>query len=367
MRIIMAGGGTGGHLFPGLAVARQIQREHPEAVITFMGTAHGLDLEIVPRSGYAIDILAAGRGSPLNWRHPFNAPRFLLALLQSIKLFRQYKPDALIALGGFAAAAPGIAARLLGVPVLILEQNSVPGRVNRLLARWAKRIYLQLRCARPLFGQTQAKFYDFGSPMREEMCQLAQSKPCNGKALLIMGGSQGAQSLNQLVLEAVPAIVAATGCEIIHVAGPGNEEAVASAYRERGIEATVHGFNGSMENCYRLSRLVISRSGAGSLAELALAGLPSILIPLPSAMDNHQELNAKWLVGEGGAVLLQQPSLTPQSLAHEVIRIWRESKTLEEMGQAARRTARPEAAIEIAENVTELILRGDAKGTPNEN
>lgn len=362
MRIIMAGGGTGGHLFPGLALARQLQKDRPDTVITFMGTAHGLDLEIVPRAGYAIDILAAGRGSPLNWRQPLNAPRFALALLQSLKLFRQYKPDALVALGGFAAAAPGIAAKLCGVPVVILEQNSVPGRVNRMLAKWAKRIYLQFRCARPLFGEVEAKFYDFGSPMREEMCQLAQGKPCNGKALLIMGGSQGAQSLNQIALEAAPEIVAATGCEVLHIAGPGNEDAIAAGYRERGIPATVHGFYGNMENCYRQSRLVISRSGAGSLAELALAGLPSVLVPLPTAMDNHQEINARWLADEGGAVMLLQPQLSPGALAQEVIRRWKDAKGLEEMGLAARRTARPEAAAEIARSVAELIDGRDAKG-----
>lgn len=354
MRILMAGGGTGGHLFPGLALARQLRQLDPEVAISFIGTRYGLDLEIVPRSGYSIDILAAGRGSPISRKNPLNAPRFALALLQCAGLFRQYKPDVLVALGGYAAAAPGIVARLFKIPVVILEQNSIPGRVNRLLARWAKRIYLQFRCARTRFEKTNAKFYDFGSPMREEMVRLVDEKPCSGKALLIMGGSQGAQSLNRIVLEAISEISKETSCEIIHVAGPGNEDEIRAAYQMLGISASVHGFFGSMESCYRSSRLVISRSGAGSLAELGLAGLPSLLVPLPDSMDDHQRHNARWLEESGAAVVLEQTILTPAMLAKQVTRLWNDAELLERMGHCARRTARPGAAREIAQSILEM-------------
>ncbi len=351
----MAGGGTGGHLFPGLALARELQRQRPDTVISFIGTAHGLDLEIVPRAGFPIDVLAAGRGSPLSRIRPDNLPRFIISIFQSRKLIKKYRPDVIVALGGFAAAAPGIAARFSGVPLVVLEQNSVPGRVNRLLARWAKKVFLQFRCARDKFLKSTATFYDFGSPVRRVISKLADKKPCSGNSLLIVGGSQGARKLNELVIDAVPDIVHELGCEVIHVAGAGNEIGIRHAYEERNVDVTVHGFFTEMEECYNKSRLVISRSGAGSIAELALAGLPSILIPLPTAMDNHQLINAKVMEGAGGALVLEQDALTPESLARQVIRLWKDAAALETMADASRRTARPFAAQEIAGSIIEMV------------
>lgn len=355
MRILMAGGGTGGHLFPGLALARELERKRSDCVISFIGTRHGLDLEIVPRAGFPIDVLAAGRGSPFSRVKLDNLPRFIISIFQSIKLIRRYKPDVVVALGGFAAAAPGIAAYLCKVPVVALEQNSVPGRVNRLLARWAKKIFLQFRGARAYFTKTSASFYDFGSPVRSSITGLADEKPCRGDSLLIVGGSQGARKLNELVIEAIPEIVEQTGCRVIHVAGAGNEAGIRRAYRDSGVDVTVHGFLSEMEDLYRSAKLVISRAGAGSLAELGLAGLPSILIPLPSAMDNHQLKNALWLEEAGGALLLEQGALTPQTLARQTIRLWEDEQLLEQMAEATRRSARPHASSEIAEAILEMV------------
>ncbi len=350
----MAGGGTGGHLFPGLSLAQALKDLDPDTEVSFIGTSHGLDMEIVPRAGYFIDILSAGRGSPLSLSHMSNMPRFILSIWQSIKLFKAYKPDVLVALGGFAAATPGIAARILGVPVVILEQNSVPGRVNRLLSRWAKGIYLQFRCAREQFINTKAKFYDLGSPMREQMCKLAQEKPVDGDALLIIGGSQGAQRLNEIVLESIKDIQEQTGCKIIHVAGAGNEEGIKKAYKSLGVDAVVHGFFGKLSDCYRESKLAISRSGAGSIAELAAAGLPSILVPLPTAMDNHQMINAEWVAQKNGAFVLEQPLLTSEILTRQVVRIWNNKELRDSMAESVRLLARPESAGEIAESIMQL-------------
>ena len=355
MRVIMAGGGTGGHLFPGLSLAKAMEKIDPDADVSFIGTSHGLDMEIVPRAGYFIDILSAGRGSPLSLSHLSNMPRFILSIWQSIKLFKRYKPDVMVALGGFAAATPGIAAKLLGIPVVVLEQNSVPGRVNRLLSRWAKGIYLQFRCARERFINTKAKFYDLGSPMREQMCGLVQEKPVDGEALLIIGGSQGAQKLNDIVLEAIKDIQLQTGCKIIHVAGAGNEEGIRKAYKQLDVDAVVHGFFGKLSECYRESKLAISRSGAGSIAELAAAGLPSILVPLPTAMDNHQLLNAEWVAKKNGAVVLEQSLLTPEILTRQVVRIWKDKKLRDSMAESVRLLARPESASEIAESIIQLV------------
>ncbi len=355
MRVIMAGGGTGGHLFPGLSLAQAMTQLDPDTEVSFIGTAHGLDMEIVPRAGYFIDILSAGRGSPLSLSHLGNFPRFVLSIWQSIKLFKTYKPDVLVALGGFAAATPGIAAKLLGIPLVILEQNSVPGRVNRLLSRWARGIYLQFRCARERFTNTQAKFFDLGSPMREQMRKLAYEKPVDGQALLIIGGSQGAQKLNEIVLESVKSIKEQTGCKIIHVAGAGNEEGIRKAYKNLGVEATVHGFFGRLSECYKESKLAISRSGAGSIAELAAAGLPSILVPLPTAMDNHQMLNAEFVAQRNGAIVLEQPLLTSDILTRQVVRIWKDKQLRDSMAESVRLLARAESAFEIAQSIVQLV------------
>lgn len=363
MHIIMAGGGTGGHLFPGLALARQLGATRPGIEITFIGTAHGLDLEIVPRTGYPIDVVAAGRGSPLNWRHPSNLPRFVTAVFQSVQLLRMYRPAAVVALGGFAAAAPGIAARLLGVPLVILEQNTVPGKVNRLLGRWAERVYLQFRDARAHFPAGKAKFLDFGTPLREKIYALSQEPPCRGEALLVVGGSQGAARLNEIVSQAVPAIVARLHCPIIHVTGAADEERMRALYKEKGVEVEVVGFCSQMEQVLKRARLVISRAGAGGIADVAAAGLPSILVPLPTAAANHQYFNAKWLADQGAARLCEQGALTPEKLAAEVCALWEDAPAREEMARLARRAARPEAAREIADDILALLdERAGAKG-----
>ncbi len=361
MRVLMAGGGTGGHLFPGLALAAAIRRLRPEAEIRFVGTRAGLDQELVPRAGYALDLIAAGRGSPLSWRRPLNLPRFVIAIAQSLALIRRWRPQVLVALGGFAAAAPGLAARFTRVPLMILEQNAVPGRVNRLLGRWARQIHLQFAEAAVYFENSPAEVLPSGSPLRDEFVKLAGAGPVSGPALLIMGGSQGAQRLNQLVTAALPQVAAEVECEVIHIAGAAHEQNVRAEYDRLNIAATVHGFTDNMAACLQRSRLAISRAGAGSLAELAAAGLPALLLPLPSAKDDHQRKNAQAVAGQGGAVVLEE-GMTPETLASCVIELWRNDARRGELAAGIRRTARPRSGEEIARAVIALADSG-ATGT----
>lgn len=354
MRWMFAGGGTGGHLFPGLALADALRARCPEAGIGFIGTRDGLERSLVPRAGYPLDLIAAGRGSPLSRHRPMNLPRFLVAFVQSVRLLRNERPEALIVLGGYAAAAPGLAARVCGVPLVILEQNTVPGRVNRMLARWARQIHLQFLSARERFGRSPATWYDSGSPMRAPLAALAKLPPCRGDALLVMGGSQGAHPLNALVLEAMPMIRDALGCRVIHLAGAGQKERVAAAYSTMGVTATVHDFCESMETCYRDARLAVSRAGAGSVADLAAAGIPGVLLPLPTAMDDHQRKNAEVLVRKGAACMLDERSDPPSLLAQTVIRLWETEQDRAAMAEAIRQTARPDAADDIADAILAL-------------
>lgn len=366
MRFWLAGGGTGGHICPGLALADELKNLRPDCEVGFLGTNDGLDRELLWGSGYTLKLLAAGRGSPLNWRKPSNAPRFVYALYQAFRLFRRERPDVVIALGGFAAGAPGIMARLMKIPLVILEQNTVPGRVNRLLSGWAVEIFSQFDEARAYFRESPAVFHASGSPLRGPFLKMCSEPPCNGDALLVMGGSQGAKRLNEIVAGAARRIVGETGCKLIHVAGPGHEADIRSFYRNSGVDAEVHGFHNNMEELYRRSRLVVARSGAISIAEFAAAGLPAVLVPLPSAMDDHQRLNALSLEHAGAAVYYEETKASTDTFAPLVVSLWKDEGRRSAMADEMRRTARPESGREIAQEVIRLAEGAKGNRGPSE-
>jgi UDP-N-acetylglucosamine--N-acetylmuramyl-(pentapeptide) pyrophosphoryl-undecaprenol N-acetylglucosamine transferase len=354
MRFLLAGGGTGGHLFPGLALADALRQLDPASEILFVGTRQGLDEKLVPAHGYRLQLIAAGRGSPLSWRKPLNLPRFAWSVAQSVKLLRKFKPDALVALGGFAAAAPGIAARLLGVPLAVLELNTVPGRVSLLLSRWAMQVHSHFAEAEKYFDLKDGVFRHSGYPLRKEFAQMATLPPADGDCLLIVGGSQGASELNRRVLDAAPMIAKTVGNKIIHIAGEANEEAVRDAYKSIGIGAEVIGFCDDMPMICRRCRLAISRSGAGGIAELAAAGLPAILVPLPTAKDDHQTVNARAIENSGGAVLLPQAEAAPERLSRVIAELWGNAEKRKITGMALRKNVRPDACKTIASEIMRM-------------
>ncbi|MFW5857913.1 MAG: UDP-N-acetylglucosamine--N-acetylmuramyl-(pentapeptide) pyrophosphoryl-undecaprenol N-acetylglucosamine transferase, partial [Planctomycetota bacterium] len=197
--VLFAGGGTGGHLYPGLALAKALQARAGRIWITFVGTAHGLDAELAPAAGFPLYTVPAGRGSPLSLRRPWNAVRFVQSVTACRRIFRMRPPDVVVGLGGFAAAPAGLAARWAGVPLVLLEQNVLPGRVTRLLSRWAAEIHLQFDEARTRLPRARGAVLHSGSPLRAELAALADGPPVDGDRLLVMGGSQGARRLNELV------------------------------------------------------------------------------------------------------------------------------------------------------------------------
>ena len=353
MRVLLAGGGTGGHLCPGLALARELRELAPEVQIQFLGTRAGLEQRLVPPAGFELELLSAGRGSPLSWRRPLNAPRFLLALLQSWRVMRGGDVDVLVGLGGYAAAAPGLIAAMRRVPLVLLEQNTVPGRVTRLLARWATEVHLQFEQAGLELGSAKSLLAS-GSPVRPEILRLWDCPPARGESLLVLGGSQGSRDMNTLILEAAPRIAGETGCRVIHIAGADNESRVREAYAAKGVAATVHGFTDCMAECLRGARVAVSRAGAMSAAELALAGVPTIFVPLPWAKDDHQQKNAEALSGQGAAIVLEQGGLTPGRLADVIIDLWQDATRWQTMSIAMRNTAKPGAAKIIAGRITDL-------------
>lgn len=370
MLIYLAGGGTGGHLCPGLALADALRRLAPEARVAFIGTREGLDRRLVPAAGYPLHLLATGRGSPLDWRRPMNAPRLIWAMGQCWRLFRRERPAAVVALGGFAAAVPGWMARRMDVPMFLLEPNAVPGRVNRRLARWAKTAHLQFSEAAAGFAGAPCEFREDGVPLRESVRALAgelnvsetvadssNDAAAERDALLVLGGSQGARRLNELVVGAAPAFHAATGAGIVHVAGEAHAEAVRAAYAEgaAGVPVEVLGFCDGVAALLRRARVLASRAGAGTIAEAAAAAVPTLLAPLSTAMDDHQRANARAAQARGGAEWIEETTATPSDFAARLIALWTDAAKREAMSRAWRAFARVDAAERIAGHVLEAI------------
>jgi UDP-N-acetylglucosamine--N-acetylmuramyl-(pentapeptide) pyrophosphoryl-undecaprenol N-acetylglucosamine transferase len=358
MRVILAGGGTGGHLMPGLALASALQRRARGTEILFIGTRRGLDRQLVPASGWRLALIAAGRGSPLSLRRPLNAPRFLWSLLQSRRRLRAERADCVVALGGFAAAAPGLAAGALGVPLVLLEQNTVPGRVTRLLAPRAREVHLQFGEAAAMLPGASGRISVTGSPLREEVRRLTEEPPVHGGALLVVGGSQGARDLNRLVLAAGRPLAEAAGGRVIHIAGPAHVEEVRAGWSGLGIDAEVYGFATTMPALYRRSSVVVSRAGALSLAEFAAAGLPAVLVPLPTAKDDHQRTNAASVAEAGAAVVLEPAGLRPEALAGAVADLFGDDATRAALADGMRGLARPDAADRVAARILALADGG---------
>lgn len=372
IRVLFAGGGTGGHLCPGLALADALRARHPDAALGFLGAHGGLESRLVPRAGYPLDLTAAPRGNPVSLRDPLRLPRFLLALAQSRAILRREQAQAVVALGGYAAAGPGLMARWLGIPLFLLEQNTVPGRVTRLLARNATEIHLQFDEARPYLRHARGTIHHMGSPLRAAVRALAEgdaryeagvetADPEQADGLLVLGGSQGAEALNEAVLAAAPRLLAETDLRILHVAGARNEGLVRAAYAAQGPAAgrvEVLGFSDDMPSLLRRARIAVSRAGAGAIAELGAAGLPSILVPLPTAKDNHQLHNARAVADRGGAWILEQgddASATGTALAEMVHGLGLDQERARRLGETLRRETKLDAADRIAEAILARI------------
>lgn len=352
LRIALAGGGTGGHLYPGVALAAALQVASPKLGLHFIGSSSGLERELLPRLGHAVRVLPLGRGSPLSLRRPVNALRFVRSLLVSRSWLRELAPHVVVALGGYAAAPLGMAAGQRRVPLILLEQNAVPGRVTRLLSRWACQIHLQFAEAEAHLRRTRASVRVSGSPVRDGILALAKEGARGGRELLVIGGSQGAERLNALFVEAGPSLARA-GVRLIHLTGPREHVEVARAYAAAGTEHEALAYVDDMAALYRRARLVVARAGASTAAELGVLGLPALLVPFPAARDDHQAANAQSLARVGAAVVAPEAELTGQTLLARVLGLWQNDDALQRMGAAMKTTGRPAAAAVIAAAVLE--------------
>ena len=344
-RVMILAGGTGGHVYPALAVARELISGGHEVI--WMGTRKGLEGRVIPAAGIPVEWLSVAGLRGKGWLSSLKAPFMLLrALSQSLSILRRVKPDVVLGMGGFVSGPGGLMASLLRIPLVLHEQNRVPGTTNRLLAKRATAVLE----AFPESFPTEVGATVTGNPLRSEIASLPprqinrlEEHPLN---ILIVGGSLGAKALNEVVPEALSKV--AHNLTIRHQTGEAMRAETARRYADAGLQATVSAFVEDMAEAYAWADLVICRSGAMTVSELAAAGLASILVPYPHAIDDHQAKNALYLVDADAAVLVPQTSLTSESLAEVLSGLIESPEKIEEMAQKARAQSRPEATGVVA-------------------
>lgn len=361
MRILIAGGGTGGHLYPGLAVAEEALGRGDEHVVGFVGTARGIEARVLPGLGHDLQLIDVirlkGAGILGVIKGLLRLPK---ALFQSLGVLRRFKPDVVVGVGGYASGPVVLLAALTGRPTLVMEQNAVPGLTNRILARFVDRVVLTFDRSRGRLPE--GKLMVLGNPVRRSIrdslgaVAAARLDAANDGArplhLLVFGGSRGARALNQ----ALPAAVAAMDAPVVvrHQTGVEDEDSVRADYASRGLQAEVTPFIDDMAAAYAWCDIAVCRSGASTVCELAVAGVPSLLVPFPAAADDHQAANAEALVEVGAARVIPQSALDPASLGAELSALARDRKALSAMGEAAKRVGRPDAAERVVDTLESL-------------
>ncbi|MEM7434591.1 MAG: undecaprenyldiphospho-muramoylpentapeptide beta-N-acetylglucosaminyltransferase [Myxococcota bacterium] len=357
-RIMVAGGGTGGHLFPGLAVIEELRQRVPELEVRFVGTERGIEARILPERGESLDLLTVtplkGQGASARVGSLARIPS---AMMAASRLIGGFAPDLVLGVGGYASGPVLLAASLRGVPTAVLEQNAYVGMTNRLLARFVDRAYITFDATASVFGLKKARLT--GNPVRRDFVEHARRAladpegfEARAKTILVLGGSQGARALNQDVPAAlVHAGVDRRSVRVVHQTGASMRDEVEAKYDEFGIDAEVVTFIDEMARAFSSSALVIARAGATTLAELCAIGRPSILVPFPFAADDHQAKNAAALAERGAALFVRESDLEPESLGAMVAELLDSPERRQTMAEAARAHGRPDAAASIVDDM----------------
>ncbi len=340
-RVLIAGGGTGGHLYPGIAVARELLRRQPGATITFAGTARGIESRVVPREGFPLDLLRSaglkGTSAAARIRGVLLLP---LSAIDAWRILSERRPRLVIGVGGYSSGPVVLTAALRGIPTLLLEQNAVPGLTNRLLARVVGAAAVTFESTLGFFGR---RGFVTGNPVRPEFFDSTPRPDVHRPGVLIFGGSQGAHAINVAMVAAAPRLAAYPGgMAITHQTGERDVELVRDGYQRAGLDARVEPYLFSMDREIAAADLVVCRAGATTLAELTAAGRPSILVPLPTATDDHQRKNAEVLAAAGAAEVLEQRQLTGDVLGERITALLGNRRTAARHGRcrAAARAAR---------------------------
>lgn len=358
--VMIMAGGTGGHVFPALAVASALRERHIE--VFWLGTRQGLEANVVPRAGIPMEWVSIsglrGKGVLLWLLAPLS---LLVALVQSMRVIMRKRPAAVLGMGGFVSGPGGIAAWLMRRPLLIHEQNAVAGLTNRLLARLATQVLEGFPGSFP----PAARAKTIGNPVRKEIASVAApAQRFAGRAgaprLLVIGGSQGALALNTSLGPALASQHWAVAPRIRHQAGSKTLDQARSAYAGSGLDVEIEAFIDDMAAAYAWADLVVCRAGAITVAELAAAGVAAILVPFPAAVDDHQTRNAEFLVRAGAAEMLQQKDITTDGLGALLARLLPDRALLQSMAERARALARPDAGHVLTDTCVALMSGGRA-------
>jgi UDP-N-acetylglucosamine--N-acetylmuramyl-(pentapeptide) pyrophosphoryl-undecaprenol N-acetylglucosamine transferase len=349
MRAIVAGGGTGGHVIPALAIAQQLQKQFAAEVL-FVGTPRGIENRLVPAAGFPLRLVQVGalKNVSLHTRFQtlFDLPR---AVWTAGRILSEFHPQVVIGVGGYASGPAMLAAFLARIPTLIFEPNLVPGFANRLVAPFASGAALHFEET----GRYFAKWKVTGVPVRDPFFHIA--RPPDSPTLLIFGGSQGARAINRIgIRAAAPLLERVPGLKIIHQTGEADYQDAQTAYANLGGSVELYRFIDDMPGAFARSSLLVCRSGASTVGELTAAARPAILVPFPRAADDHQKRNAQALERMGAAIMLEEWQLTQEKLIATVSSLFADPTRLHRMGESARKLAHPNAAREIADMAARL-------------
>ncbi|MBE3587808.1 MAG: undecaprenyldiphospho-muramoylpentapeptide beta-N-acetylglucosaminyltransferase [Thermoanaerobacteraceae bacterium] len=367
MRFVVTGGGTGGHIYPALAIARGLKEKYPGAEILYIGRAGGLEADLVPRAGFPFrSIQVAGlkrRPTPANLLAVWQAGR---GLLTARRIFKEFKPAVVVGTGGYVCGPVVLAAALQGIATLIHEQNALPGLTNRLLAPLVDCVALTFAEGRRYFSR-RARLTVTGLPVRPEVLSCSREEarrvlgiPPGARMILSFGGSQGAASINKAMVEVLQAFAGRTDMCFLHVTGPAHYQDFLNHLQERGLGAAENGNITIVPYLYDMPRalaaadVAVCRAGAATLAELTVLGLPAVLIPYPFASGNHQEFNARSLEKKGAALVIKDRELSGQLLTRCLEVILSRPEKLAAMAGACRSLGRPRALQDILDLVDEL-------------
>jgi UDP-N-acetylglucosamine--N-acetylmuramyl-(pentapeptide) pyrophosphoryl-undecaprenol N-acetylglucosamine transferase len=354
MKMIVAAGGTGGHIYPGVAVAREFVSRDAANEVLFVGTARGLENTIVPREGFRLELIEAGALKNVSAaRRTASLARLPKGFLDAARILRRFRPDVVVGVGGYASGPILLVAALLGYPTLVIEPNAMPGFTNRMLARFVK-------AAAVTFEESLAWFprggVVTGNPVRSDFAGLAKKERGERTHLLVFGGSQGSRALNTAMTAALPRLkphVDAGRLSITHQTGPRELDAVREAYASAGVEADVRPFIERMVDEFSRADVLLCRAGATTVAEVAVAGKAAIFVPFPQAADDHQRKNAEAFVRAGAGRMVLETELDGERVARELETLMDDPKAIDEMEEASRRLARADAT----ERTVDLAVR----------
>ncbi len=354
MKVIIAGGGTGGHVFPAISIAEEILKRNSGNEVLFVGTEQGIEKRILPETGYRVEFIKSRGIVGKSFSQKVKAVISILgAMLSSLRILRNFRPDAVIGVGGYASGPTLLCASMSFIPTAVCEQNSVPGLANRILSRFVGKIFITFEESKEHLpaGKTVLT----GNPIRSGLARRIEKRKPRQSSLqnvFVLGGSQGAQKLNEIV----PHSLAKLGIqvEVIHQTGEAHIESVGETYRQLGISAEVFGFTEDMSRIYEKTDLVICRAGSGTLSEITAFGIPSILIPLASSTHDHQLKNARILESNAAAAVIEEKEFSVENLC-KVIEKTLDQDTLDRMAENSKKLARPHAAREIVNEIEHII------------